>query len=306
MSLFSRKKKIVTHPGGFHTDDVFAAATIILAYKKNNIRWSLQRTDSQALIDDADVVFDIGGIYDKDSLRFDHHQKGGAGVRKNGIPFASFGLVWEHYGPVLCDSEQDVSWVDLKLVQPIDASDNGVNLMKIIHGEISPVTIEYIIGSFNTVFGESGEVDNDSQFLEAVFFAQKIITRFIISAKESRIIQEKVVQSVQESGDKKIIVINEPLGRVQIGKVLQEYSDIFYYVYPSTRGGQWNVCAMRTSFDTFETKKPFPEKWRGLRGGDLAQVTNISDVIFCHNSGFLAGAQSKESALLLAKMALEA
>jgi uncharacterized UPF0160 family protein len=305
MFLFSQKKKIVTHPGGFHTDDVFAAATVILFYKKNKTRWSLERTDNQVVIDKADVVFDIGGVHNESSLRFDHHQKGGAGTRHNGIPYASFGLVWKYYGPRLCEKPEDVSWIDSKLVQPIDASDNGVNIMKSLHSEINPVTIEYIIGSFNTVFGEDS-VTNDTQFLEAVFVAQKIIERFILSAKEYRTINKKVSDYFYQSTDKRVVLVEEPLGRFQIGRALQDYKEVFYYVYPSNRGDQWNVCAMRASADGFETKKPFPESWRGLRDEDFVRVSQIKDAIFCHNSGFLAGAQTKESALLLAKIALEA
>ena len=43
-------------------------------------------------MDSADIVIDVGGQYDPDAGRFDHHQRGGAGERENGIPYSSFGL----------------------------------------------------------------------------------------------------------------------------------------------------------------------------------------------------------------------
>jgi uncharacterized UPF0160 family protein len=38
-------------------------------------------------------IFDIGGEYEEENNLFDHHQKGGAGVRENGVQYSSFGLV---------------------------------------------------------------------------------------------------------------------------------------------------------------------------------------------------------------------
>ncbi len=56
------------------------------------------RTRDEALLAAADVRVDIGGRSDPASGDFDHHQRGGAGERANGIRYASFGLVWRHHG----------------------------------------------------------------------------------------------------------------------------------------------------------------------------------------------------------------
>ncbi len=97
--MFNRKKIAVTHCGSFHTDDVFACATLSLYFKKNNLKYKLIRTRDDNIIKKADYVFDVGGIYDPKIDRFDHHQYGGAGKRENNIPYASFGLVWKKFGP---------------------------------------------------------------------------------------------------------------------------------------------------------------------------------------------------------------
>ena len=51
---------IVTHDGTFHTDDVFACATLSLAFQGREIE--IIRSREQARIDTADIVVDVGEI----------------------------------------------------------------------------------------------------------------------------------------------------------------------------------------------------------------------------------------------------
>ena len=53
-----------------------------------------------------------------------------------------------------------------------------------------------------------------------------------------------------------------------------------------------------------ESRKLFPESWRGLNFKEFSEVAGVPDGIFCHNAGFLLGTTSQESALKLAKIAL--
>ena len=47
-------------------------------------------------------MIDLGGEYDPDAGRLDHHQRSGAGERGNGIPYSSVGLIWQKYGLEIC------------------------------------------------------------------------------------------------------------------------------------------------------------------------------------------------------------
>jgi uncharacterized UPF0160 family protein len=88
---------VVTHNGNFHPDEVFACATILIWAQKTKNRIRITRSRDGKTIEKADLVIDVGGIYDEKIGRFDHHQRGGAGARKDKsglhIPYASFGLV---------------------------------------------------------------------------------------------------------------------------------------------------------------------------------------------------------------------
>jgi len=115
-------KTIVTHDGNFHADDVFSIAALKHIFPS----FKLIRTRDLELIAKADIVVDVGGEYDPDTDRFDHHQRGGAGERENGIPYSSFGLIWQKYGLEICEGNQDVAnAVDSGLVSTIDAIDCG-------------------------------------------------------------------------------------------------------------------------------------------------------------------------------------
>src|SRR3989338_5197622 len=97
-------KTIITHDGKFHADDVFAVATLLLILRRESPSVSIVRSRDSALVARADFVIDVGGQYNEEKNRFDHHQIGGAGERKNGIPFAAFGLVWKKFGEALAGS----------------------------------------------------------------------------------------------------------------------------------------------------------------------------------------------------------
>ena len=84
--------KIVTHNDRFHADDVCTMA-ILRIYFGEKIT-EVIRTRNEQIIQSADIVFDVGHIYNPDTNRFDHHQTEGAGKRDNGIPYAACGLVW--------------------------------------------------------------------------------------------------------------------------------------------------------------------------------------------------------------------
>src|SRR3990167_1327152 len=98
-------KKLITHDGSFHSDDVFAAAALSLYLKKKGEAFKIIRGRDERIIKNGDYVFDLGGIYDEKSNRFDHHQIGGAGKRENGLEYSSFGLVWKKFGKKIAGRE---------------------------------------------------------------------------------------------------------------------------------------------------------------------------------------------------------
>lgn len=71
------------------------------------------------------------------------------------------------------------------------------------------------------------------------------------------------------------------------------------------RGKQWRVQAVAVSPDRFESRKPLPAQWRGLRDDELSKEAGIPGCVFVHMSGFIGGNQSYGGALAMARAALK-
>jgi len=284
-------KTIVTHNGNFHADDVFSIA----ALKSVVPSFKLIRTRDSELIAKADIVVDVGGEYDADTGRFDHHQRGGAGERENGIPYSSFGLIWQKYGLEICQGNEDVAKaVDTGLVSKIDAIDCGH-----VEGIYEGISLSQTIGMFNPTWQEESHFDEC--FDEAVDFAATILTRFIASANGGISAKAIVAEAIEKAEDPRVIVLEQytPWKRT-VHKLSEE---ALYVVYPS-QTGQWRIQTVPVELGSFENRKSLPKQWAGLSDEDLQKVTNIDDAMFCHNGLFIAGAESFESTMQMASIAL--
>src|SRR6516162_1390126 len=143
-----------THDGTFHADDVFAAAVLFECDKTTEQMSVVVRSRKPEILADCDLRFDVGAKYWVASNDFDHHQPGGAGARPNGIPYASFGLIWKHFGhktlpPTLAEQDYVIAAVDERLVQPVDAADCGCELFMLNTPAVLPYSVSAAVGSFN-------------------------------------------------------------------------------------------------------------------------------------------------------------
>lgn len=55
---------------------------------------------------------------------------------------------------------------------------------------------------------------------------------------------------------------------------------------------------------SFQSRKPLPAAWRGLRDEALSEASGIPGGVFVHTSGFIGGNATLEGALEMAKKAL--
>jgi uncharacterized UPF0160 family protein len=296
--FFKKKIVVATHNGDFHPDDSFCIAALSILYQ-GNIK--IVRTRDEKIISKADFVVDVGLEYDSSKNRFDHHQEGGAGKRENGIPYSTFGILWKEYGERICGSKKVADILDRELVEVIDADDNGVSLYKSLIDEVYPFTITDVIYSMYPTWKESDK-DTDGVFLKAVAFAQTILSREIKRAKDKNEANYFIEEIYKSSEDKRIIVFDEK----HLPKdSLSDYPEPLFSVYKERDGSRWRVTAVRISEKSFESRKKFPESWAGKRQEDLRKITGVSDAVFCHNSCVFAGAETKEGAIKLAKLAVD-
>ena len=283
---------IVTHNGNFHADDVFSIAALKHIFPTFN----LVRTRDLEVIGKADIVIDVGGEYDADTGRFDHHQRGGAGARDNGIPFSSFGLIWQKYGVEICQGNQEVAQaVDAGLVSTIDAIDCGH-----VEGVAQGISLSQTISMFNPTWQEDSHFD--TCFDEAVEFASRVLTRFIASADGGISAKSIVAKAIDNAEDPRVIVLEKYTPWKTTVHKLSEQA--LYMVYPSG-SGPWRIQTVPVEPGSFEDRKSLPAPWAGLSNEALQEVTGIDDAMFCHNGLFIAGAESFESTMKMAAIALE-
>ncbi|MEL0628625.1 MYG1 family protein [Psychromonas aquatilis] len=282
---------IATHNGNFHADDVFSIAALKYIFPEFN----LVRTRNLEIINNADLVIDVGGEYDPEKGRFDHHQRGGAGQRENGIPYSSFGLIWQKYGLEICENDENVAQsIDNGLVSTIDAIDCGH-----VEGVSQGISLSQTISMFNPTWQE--ESNFDRCFDEAVEFASRVLARFIAAASGGINAKALVAEAIEKAQDPRVIVLDKYIPWKRTVHALSEQA--LYMVYPSTTG-QWRIQTVPVEPGSFEDRKSLPAPWAGLSDQALKDVTQLDDAMFCHNGLFIAGAESFESTMKMAAMAL--
>lgn len=301
--IFKRKIKVVTHSGSFHADDLFASAVVTLYYKKRGRKVSFIRTRDEEKIKKADLVFDVGNVYDDVKMRFDHHQTGGAGKRDNGIPYASFGLVWKKFGLDLCHGKQDiVDDIDRRLVQPVDAIDNGISVSEPADCGLFDYGLYGIISAYQNTWKEvSQDGKQQKNFLKLVDFFADLLKNEIKRTSDRLELLEKIQEAYNKSERKDVIEIPYHVGIGPVTQVLHKYPEVLYVVARSNVN--WKVMAMRKNPCDFENRKSLPQSWSGKRNNEMAEISGVSDAIFCHNALWMAVAESKEGAWKLADIA---
>lgn len=292
---------VATHDGGFHADEVFAIAVLRRALGSIEVVRTRDAEQQAA----ADLRVDVGGRSDAQTGDFDHHQRGGAGERENGIPFASFGLVWREYGPrIVGVDDAVVRAVDERLVQGVDANDVGIRLTTAsTDSEALPLTVSGAVGGFNPPWDAAAtDEEVEAAFLRAVEFAELILANEIASASGLSRADAIVEEAIGRADDPRIVVL--PMGMPWHRPMVDKSPDALYAIYPNKRGHA--VQAVPQRLGEFENRKDFPAEWAGLEGEELAAVTGVADAIFAHNGRFYASAKSLEGALALARAAADA
>lgn len=287
----------ITHAGLFHADDVFAS--VFLERLFGELRLFRTFNVPEDVKEDV-LVFDIGGG------KFDHHQKEGNGMRRNGIKYASFGLLWKEFGrdylrTILEEQFIDAVWkmIDGRIVQPIDAADCGQYPKS---DKIPVTTITSIIRGFNPKWDE--EECYDERFVQACDVARVLfdnaLRELIANAKAEAFVNE----AIDNCAGSKFLILEKFAPWQKYVFLNPKAKEMVYIIFPSMRGG-YNVQVIPVGFNNNDARKAFPNEWAGLNDQKFKEVTGIEDARFCHPDGFIAGVDTLKGAIALANKALE-
>lgn len=291
-------KKIGTHSGSFHADDVFCAAFLKLI---NNDLIIVRSRDNDEL-STCDFIFDVSidGIYNM----YDHH--GIDRVYRSGkddyIPYSAFGLIWRDLGleylSLLIKDEElcEKAWrsIDYKIVRGIDAEDNGVKLS----GDV--LNICEIISALNSNWDSDKPIDKS--FAEAVELA-KIIFKSFVDREVSKIAARDIVRESYEKSQNGIMVLKKYAPWASQLITMDTIEKVKLVVYPG-HNDEYKVEVVKKEMGSFESRMDLPLEWAGKRNDDLITVTGVEDAIFCHPERFIAAAKTFSGAIKLAKLAI--
>lgn len=294
---------VVTHPAPHHGDETTAVAILgVIRGRVNVLRTRNPKEIEEAAANGA-TICDVGGLYDPESGRFDHHQREFVEVREDGTKYSSAGLLWKQYGADACialtgctmaQADEAAGLVDKMLIRGIDATDNGEHL----DGQMS---VSLAISVLNPNWDEPAD---DSLFVEACQLAHLVLVRTIRSCVAQVKGRDTVEEAIEASEDG-IMVLPQFIGgwvQTVLATTNPKGKELLYGVFRNLQG-QWNVQAIPPVGNPQEQRKPLPETWRGLNGAALQEVTGVEDAVFCHAGRFICGAKSQEGALRLAELA---
>jgi uncharacterized UPF0160 family protein len=153
---------------------------------------------------------------------------------------------------------------------------------------------------FNPTWQE--ESNFDGCFDEAVDFASRLLSRFIAAAAGGNSAKEIVAKAVENAQDPRVIILEKYTPWKETVHALSE--EALFIVYPSL-SGKWIIHAVPVELGSFDDRKSLPKQWAGLSDQAFKLETGIDDAMFCHNGLFIAGAESFESVLKMASLALQ-
>jgi uncharacterized UPF0160 family protein len=289
-------KKIITHNANFHADDVFATATIQMYLDKIGERYKIIRTRDEEIIEKGDFVLDVGGIYDEDANKFDHHQESFKEVGLHNIPYSSFGLVWKQYGKELCENKNVWKKLTAEFVTQIDATDNGVDIATPKIEGLLPVLPNEIISSWMPPYSLRTEETLYEGFLEAVEFAKGFLERQIAKEKSKEEMRDEFEHALK---GKKNIFKTDSLQALVLPKPLpwRDFLDSendFEFIISERDDGKWMAQAVPVNKNSMKAKV-VKKSWAGLRGQELCDKVGVPDLVFYHKTGYILVAETKEA-----------
>ncbi|WP_350343616.1 MYG1 family protein [Proteinivorax tanatarense] len=288
-------KKIGTHDGRFHADEMMATAILQQIFQVEIIR-----TRNPDVLDKLDIVYDVGGG------KFDHH-----GVEKelrdDKIPYAASGLIWREFGERVVElfdsslSKEDIKevyqHVDKILIKGIDALDNGLRPEQ--NDYFSTMSITTILSGFNPPWYIKGK--EEERFNQGVLFSKQILNNVILQKVGVIKARGPVKEAYDKRKNPEILILDVNCPWQEAILELDKKEEVKITIFPDL-----NKYALQTvKGKDRKDRIKLPKEWGGKEEAELAQLTNVEDAVFCHSGLFFAAAKSLNGTVALAKAALE-
>ena len=288
-------KKVGTHSGKFHADEVMATAILMELFDLEIVR-----TRDEKKLAELDIVYDVG------NGEFDHHGTEKR-HRESGTPYAACGLIWEKFGRDVIKAWDDslssgevesiFYHVDRVLIEGIDAIDNGLKTGETF---INTMSFSNIISGFNPPW--DSDKNHDEAFHHAVNFASSVLNNTLEQRMSVLRAKDQVVEAYNKRQNPHLLIMDNfcPWGYVL--KQIDTKKEILFVIYPGREG--YSISTVRKESGSMEARKDLPKEWGGKRDEELSNIIGVPDAIFCHPARFIAAAKSLDSIMKMAEIAL--
>lgn len=215
-------------------------------------------------------------------------------------------------------SEGDLSALHVHLyrsfVEPFDGIDNGISAyptdIKPLYAR--PWTIQDSISIMNPVSldANAGTAEEaDACFKKAVELVGGTFKSVVERALTTWIPSRHILSRAVPKNATRVLVLDEYCHwKEHVYDMEPSPGQYLYVVYGEAVNSTWRVQAVSVDRSSFESRKPLPEPWRGLRDDELDQSIASKDVekgaVFVHRTGFIGGHQTRSGAIAMAELAV--
>jgi uncharacterized UPF0160 family protein len=295
------------------------------------------RTRDQSLLDQCDIVVDVGSVFDPSKKRYDHHQKSfnetfktlrpDLKISGGDIRLSSAGLIYVHYGEkIIKDMLKASADIELtpsqlqsifikiyqSLIQEIDGIDNGVPQFE---GEPSYRINTHLsnrVKTFNPSWMEEKSPEEvDQLFHQAKEYVGKEFVDKVSYYGSSWLPARKIVEqcvanrfTVHSSGE--IIELNRFCPwQEHLREIEKEVGVEIKFVLFNSGSNDFRVQCVPVKEGSFICRKFLKKSWWGVRDEELETVSGIEGIKFCHATGFIGGHKTRDGTLQMAVDSLE-
>eukprot|EP00930_Biecheleria_cincta_P084922 TRINITY_DN74345_c0_g1_i1.p1 TRINITY_DN74345_c0_g1~~TRINITY_DN74345_c0_g1_i1.p1 ORF type:complete len:377 (-),score=63.73 TRINITY_DN74345_c0_g1_i1:77-1162(-) len=331
-------KTIGTHSGSFQADE--ALGCWLLHQLPSFAGAAIVRSRDASILEPCDIVIDVGGVYDHERLRYDHHQRGffetvdgeSAVATKSEeatgrwkTKLSASGLIYKHYGHEIIsqlagtgESDTDALWSELydQFMEGIDAIDNGIEICDGAKRYKQGTDLSSRVHRLNQRWNEKSDHDRQcALFQQASDLCGRDFLEVLGELVEAWLPARDLVRTALQ--ERTVIHASGKILKFESGGM--PWKDHLYslereagiaglvkFVLYTDQAGMWRVQAVTVEGTLFENRVSLLEPWRGVRDAELSKLSGIADCCFVHANGFIGGNMTFEGALEMALKSIEA
>ena len=318
-------KIVITHSGSFHADEVLGV--LLVKFIKEFDKFVLVRTRNKSIWSYANLIMDVGGEFDPEKYKYDHHMDFFKETFSNDhkIKLSSAGLIYKYHGKEILQNLLNVWKIEFNernfnllynkvyksFIEYVDGNDNGINQFDGPKNYHHHTDYASRVSRMNPNSVNRG--NQTDQFLKSISIAEEEFIATVSNITFNHIPSYSIVyESIEKRNENhesgQIIVLSkgcqfkEHLINIEIELKIE---NLVKFVISQFSEFDFRVHTVPKDLGSFEFRKGLCKNWRGKELDELKNLSKIDDIIFCHPTGFIGGAKSLNSALLMAKLSLE-